>query len=120
MRVEEVNRMTNQGYLHSNRQRAFTLIELGVVLALIALLAALLFPVFAKARTLEDGSCLMSRSQVGRAFMLYAQDYDERTILPNWTRSLPAYLDRHAITPCPLLVNGIGKVGHLDTRDEHS
>ena len=112
--------MSIQGNPHSNRQRAFTFVELLVVMAIVAILAALLFPVFARARGLRAGSCLGSRSQVGRAFMLYAQDYDDVTVLSNWTQSLPAYVGKHAVQPCPLVLNRLGRVGHLDTIDEHS
>jgi len=56
---------------------AFTLIELLVVVAVLALLAAILFPVFARAR--EKGrqtACMAAARQVGAAFLLYAQDWD--------------------------------------------
>ncbi|HZP80152.1 MAG TPA: DUF1559 domain-containing protein [Chthonomonadaceae bacterium] len=57
---------------------AFTLIELLVVIAVIVILAAILFPVFARAR--EQGrkaACLSNQRQIGLAFRLYTQDYDE-------------------------------------------
>ena len=66
-----------QGCSHRGGRRAFTLIELLVVIAIIAILAAILFPVFAKAREkARQSSCLSNSKQVGLAYMQYAQDYD--------------------------------------------
>jgi prepilin-type N-terminal cleavage/methylation domain-containing protein/prepilin-type processing-associated H-X9-DG protein len=57
---------------------AFTLIELLVVIAIIAILAAILFPVFAQARErARQSACLSNQRQIGTALMLYVQDYDE-------------------------------------------
>src|ERR1051326_6937621 len=60
------------------KQRAFTLIELLVVIAIIAILAAILFPVFAQAReSARTSSCLSNEKQIGLSIHMYAQDYDE-------------------------------------------
>lgn len=61
------------------QNRAFTLIELLVVIAIISLLAAILFPVFARAReNARRSSCASSMKQLGLALVQYSQDYDER------------------------------------------
>jgi len=60
------------------RRAGFTLIELLVVIAIIAILAAILFPVFAKAREkARQTSCLSNFKQQSLGFMMYAQDWDE-------------------------------------------
>jgi prepilin-type N-terminal cleavage/methylation domain-containing protein len=61
------------------RRRGFTLIELLVVIAIIAILAAILFPVFAQARSkARQISCLSSIKQWGTVTLMYTQDWDER------------------------------------------
>jgi len=60
------------------RSGGFTLIELLVVIAIIAILAAILFPVFAQAREkARSASCLSNQKQIALAFSMYSQDYDE-------------------------------------------
>lgn len=69
-------------------RRGFTLIELLVVIAIIAILAAILFPVFAQARgKARQVACLSNQKQIALAWTMYAQDYDETS--PN-----PAFLGR--------------------------
>src|SRR5438093_1575488 len=87
------------------RKPAFTLIELLVVIAIIAILAAILFPVFAQARErARMSACLSNMRQIATALMLYAQDYDEtlpyiRFHCPGATRGARCYVWKNAIRP---------------------
>ncbi len=91
------------------RTGAFTLIELLVVIAIVAILAALLFPVFGKAR--ERGRqtvCLSNVRQIGTAMLLYAQDNDQHlpfTEITNqliyWPELLRSYLNNDELFVCP-------------------
>src|SRR5438270_1344093 len=67
------------------RRNGFTLIELLVVIAIIAILAAILFPVFAQAREkARAASCLSNTKQIALALYMYVQDYDETTPGGGW------------------------------------
>ena len=64
---------------HHPEKSGFTLIELLVVIAIIAILAAMLFPVFARAReNARRSSCQSNLKQIGLGLLQYSQDYDER------------------------------------------
>ncbi|NSW55216.1 MAG: DUF1559 domain-containing protein [Armatimonadetes bacterium] len=105
------------------KRSGFTLIELLVVIAIIAILAAILFPVFARAREkARQTSCLSNLKQLGLAAQMYAQDYDETLprlnigpgpltyTLPNgttysgymlWHTSIYPYLKNYQMLSCP-------------------
>src|ERR1700709_463295 len=82
------------------RRRGFTLIELLVVIAIIAILAAILFPVFAQAReAARQSSCLSNMKQLGTGMYMYTQDYDE--VLPGNDTIEEGYgLPQGLLTPC--------------------
>ena len=97
-------------------RRGFTLIELLVVIAIIAILAAILFPVFARAREkAKQTSCLSNLKQIGLGAMMYCQDYDDRSprgsgystpdvIIANageWFITLEPYVKNSQIFSCP-------------------
>ena len=89
------------------RKRGFTLIELLVVIAIIAILAAILFPVFAKAREkARQSSCLSNTKQIVLAALQYAQDYDEMCLSHLyggilWPQMILPYAKSAQIFDCP-------------------
>jgi prepilin-type N-terminal cleavage/methylation domain-containing protein/prepilin-type processing-associated H-X9-DG protein len=93
-------------------RRAFTLIELLVVIAVIAILAAILFPVFAQAREKSrQATCAAQMRQIGMALVMYRQDHDERNLHSNDCDDRPfyvhpqlilgAYMRNFAVWRCP-------------------
>ncbi|RYX83361.1 DUF1559 domain-containing protein [bacterium] len=89
-----------------NLQRsAFTLIELLVVIAIIAILAAILFPVFARAReNARRSSCQSNVKQILLGTLQYTQDYDEKYPIahsPSWYVTIQPYLKSEQIYRCP-------------------
>jgi prepilin-type N-terminal cleavage/methylation domain-containing protein/prepilin-type processing-associated H-X9-DG protein len=92
-------------------KRAFTLIELLVVIAIIAILAAILFPVFAKAREkARQASCASNEKQMGLALLQYAQDYDERMVMRyftgfHWQTQIAPYVKNTQVFNCPSTQN---------------
>ncbi|RYG63499.1 DUF1559 domain-containing protein, partial [bacterium] len=99
----------------SHRLRAFTLIELLVVIAIIAILAAILFPVFGRAReNARRSSCQSNLKQIGLGIMQYTQDYDEKFPMYRvtfwaaqpgqtfgWADGIQPYLKSEQIFQCP-------------------
>jgi len=94
----------------SKSRKAFTLVELLVVIAIIAVLAAILFPVFGRAReNARRTTCLSNIRMVGMGLFMYTQDYDERYPgFPNnsfgksaWTYVLQPYVKSKEFFRCP-------------------
>jgi prepilin-type N-terminal cleavage/methylation domain-containing protein/prepilin-type processing-associated H-X9-DG protein len=100
-------------------KRGFTLIELLVVIAIIAILAAILFPVFAQAReSARTTSCLSNMKQIGLALRMYNQDYDEKfpnirlyggptsataccNLCQTWKNVVQPYIKNKGVFGCP-------------------
>src|SRR5262249_24058378 len=90
----------------SSLRRAFTLIELLVVIASIAILAPILFPVFAQAReAARKISCVSNVRELGMGFMQYFQDYDEQFPWIRgdtaWPNSIQPYVKSKGLLKCP-------------------
>jgi len=104
------------------RLSAFTLIELLVVIAIIAILAAILFPVFAQAReNARKISCMSNAKQLGLGIIMYTQDFDETMIMSAndsypgvlrdngqiyrrwnpWTQQIQPYIKNNQVLICP-------------------
>ena len=94
--------------LHSSARgrKAFTLIELLVVIAIIAILAAILFPVFAQAREkARQTSCLSNVKQLGLGVMMYGQDYDETFPIGGWNAATGTASSRWYVDVAPYIKN---------------
>lgn len=107
--------------VRNRSSKGFTLIELLVVIAIIAILAAILFPVFARAReNARRASCQSNLKQIGLGLVQYSQDYDEKypyvemggaTTGPTtnnfllWTDAVQPYLKSYQIFRCPSASN---------------
>ncbi|RYF50770.1 MAG: DUF1559 domain-containing protein [Cytophagaceae bacterium] len=93
------------------QRKGFTLIELLVVIAIIAILAAILFPVFGRAReNARRSSCSSNLKQIGLGLMQYTQDYDEKmplryfakdTGFANWANVIQPYVKSYQLFQCP-------------------
>ena len=123
--------------VNSKTRRGFTLIELLVVIAIIVLLAAILFPVFARAReNARKTNCASNVKQIGLAILQYAQDNDE--ILPpvayeddagddyQWPQLIAPYLKGPQILKCPsdarskIISYGLNEAAFVDWEDDSS
>jgi prepilin-type N-terminal cleavage/methylation domain-containing protein/prepilin-type processing-associated H-X9-DG protein len=106
----------------ANNKRGFTLIEILVVVTIIGILAAILFPVFARAReNARRASCMSNLKQIGLGMMEYTQDYDEKyptqtdqgpfpyatTNTQNWIQSIYPYVKSWQLFKCPSTIDSV-------------
>jgi len=100
----------------NGQRNGFTLIELLVVIAIIAILAAILFPVFAQAREKARAtSCLSNSKQLGLAVLMYAQDYEETYPIGcddtwwqgGWSMTTQPYIKNINVLKCPSDARGV-------------
>jgi len=101
----------HQATRRPSRAKGFTLIELLVVIAIIAILAAILFPVFARAReNARRSSCQSNEKQIALGFKQYLQDYDEKyppaTPGTLWPTAINVYTKSVQILRCPSASSG--------------
>ena len=112
MQLSHSSSRVGQHAARQNRKKGFTLIELLVVIAIIAILAAILFPVFARAReNARRASCQSNLKQIGLGLMQYTQDYDEKYMSQpgtgvgqtntTWSTTVQPYLKSTQIFMCP-------------------
>lgn len=102
--------ISKENTMSISKRSGFTLIELLVVIAIIAILAAILFPVFARAReNARRTSCQSNLKQIGLALAQYEQDYDEHTPVVDensgytWFQPLQPYIKNERVFRCPSL-----------------
>ena len=117
-----------------SERRGFTLIELLVVIAIIAILAAILFPVFAQARDKARGiACISNMKQASLSVLMYQQDYDETFPLDNqeykgevynydisWVKAVNPYTKNLAMFVCPNGAYDSSTDGKPDADPTHS
>ena len=136
--VSNFDRLANEGYkrsimftsqrlIRTRNRKGFTLIELLVVIAIIAILAAILFPVFARAReNARRASCASNLKQIGLGVLQYLQDNDETYPRDNGNgdalysamAAIQPYVKSTQLLQCPSESNGLNsdptKIGYTD------
>lgn len=92
----------------THHNKGFTLIELLIVIAIIAILAAILFPAFSRAReNARRASCQSNLKQIGLGITQYTQDYDEKYPMKNqstdvrWNQAIQPYVKSTQLFACP-------------------